>query len=72
MRIIRDQIPLSLLIIKMIAKKKMIAKNIVHNLTLTTLTCGGGYIVGEDKVEFVIIVRLRIIYLVENFLLKAK
>ena len=66
MRIIRDQIPLSLLIIK------IIVKNIVHNLTLTTLTCGGGYIVGEDKVEFVIIVRLRIIYLVENFLLKAK
>ena len=66
MRIIRDQIPLSLLIIK------IIAKNIVHNLTLTTLTCGGGYIVGEDKVEFVIIVHLRITYLVENFLLKAK
>ena len=64
MRIIRDQIPLSLLIIK------IIAKNIVHNLTLTTLTCGGGYIVGEDKVEFVIIVLLRITYLVENFLLK--
>ena len=66
MRIIRDQIPLSLLIIK------IIAKNIVRNLTLTTLTCGGGYIVGEDKVEFVIIIRLRITYLVENFLLKAK